>query len=64
MIGPLYTSTYRDRLRGYRQALRRFSRALDPDLIVDGGLTQSGGYEATNKSVNLRKLARRDPGYQ
>ena len=55
VIGPLYTSTYRDRLRGYRQALRRFGHTVDAELVVDGGLKESGGYEATRKLFNLRK---------
>jgi LacI family transcriptional regulator len=53
VIGPLYTSTYRDRIRGYRQALQQRGIPFDPDLVVQGGLEESGGYEATRHLLSL-----------
>ena len=53
VIGPGYTSTYRDRLRGYRQALRRQGVAVDPELVAEGGLKEQGGYDATRHLLEL-----------
>ncbi len=52
--GPLYTSTYRDRMRGYRQALRKHGLSVDSELVVQAGLKESGGYEATRHLLDLR----------
>ncbi len=55
IIGPLYTSTYRDRLHGYRQALNRQGRSFEPELLVDGGLKEDSGYAATRRLFELRR---------
>lgn len=55
VIGPLYTSTYRDRLRGYQQALNRLGRTFEAELVVDGGLKEDSGYAATRRLFDLRK---------
>lgn len=36
----------RDRLEGYQSALRQANLALDPELVAEGDLTRTGGYNA------------------
>jgi LacI family transcriptional regulator len=55
VIGPLYTSTYGDRLRGYRQGLQRLGHSYAPELVVDGGLKEDSGYAATRRLFELRR---------
>lgn len=42
--GPLWTTTGRERLEGYRKALSQHKIELDRKLIIAGDFKQSGGY--------------------
>jgi len=53
VIGPMYTTTHRDRWRGYRRALRRAKRSVDSELVVATGLKERGGYDATQHLLDL-----------
>ncbi len=55
VIGPLYTSTYSDRLLGYRRALDRAGRRFEPELVQDGGLKEDSGYAAVRRLFELRR---------
>lgn len=44
----------RDRLRGYRRALRRRGIAPESDLVADGDFKEEGGYEAARSLFRLR----------
>lgn len=46
IAGPLSMFSARHRLQGYRQALERDGRAVDPNLIVEGNYTENTGYLA------------------
>ncbi len=44
LTGSMLLETARERLRGYRQALRRADIAIDPELIHDGDFRVESGY--------------------
>ncbi len=46
IAGPLNLFSARHRMQGYRQALERDGRALDPHLVVEGNYTEKSGYLA------------------
>lgn len=43
--GPLAINIYRDRFRGYQEALEEYGLALDPGLIFHACLTREEGYQ-------------------
>jgi len=45
------TSTSKERLEGYKQALGRNGLAYDKDLVMECGLMESDGYSAMNKWI-------------
>ncbi|MER7054661.1 MULTISPECIES: LacI family DNA-binding transcriptional regulator [unclassified Streptomyces] len=56
ITGPLDMEAARERLAGYRDALRSAGVAVDEDLVADGDFTEEGGRAA------MRELLRRRPG--
>lgn len=42
-----------DRLEGYKAGLEEAQISYDPDLVLKGDLTRSGGYEATKQLIEL-----------
>ena len=54
--GPHSLSAARERLRGYRQALRDFSVPPDPSLIVSGDFRVDGGRAAIRRLMERRRL--------
>ena len=54
--GPHSLSVARERLRGYRQALRDFSVPPDPSLITSGDFRVDGGRAAIRRLMERRRL--------
>ncbi|MEO7142333.1 MAG: LacI family DNA-binding transcriptional regulator [Bryobacteraceae bacterium] len=54
LAGPLDLQVCRDRLLGYQEALAAAGIALDPGLIVDGGMREETGYPASQKLLKRR----------
>jgi LacI family transcriptional regulator len=53
ITGPLFTAAALDRRDGYKQALAEALLPVRPDLIVEGDFTQSGGYQAMRRLLEL-----------
>lgn len=51
--GPLDTNLYKDRLKGYRQALQGQNLPIDYALIQQGDYTVNSGYEMMLKLLNI-----------
>lgn len=49
-------SIYKDRMRGYREALEAHGLSFDPDLIVESNLQLEDGRESMEKLLKLPKL--------
>lgn len=58
VAGPPVTTTARDRLAGYRAAMKAAGRDVSDDLIVTGDFRHEGGYQATRQL--LRSSSRPD----
>jgi len=54
VTGPLTTTTGRDRLEGYRTAIRNAGLPLDPDLERVGTFKSESGLRLTEELLNLR----------
>lgn len=52
LTGPAKHPRSQDRLQGFREALQEAGHALDPELIVVGGLSVRSGYEAMRKLLD------------
>ncbi len=46
-VGDMIVS--KDRLKGYRSALKKAGFTFDPNLVVDGGFIEEGGYSAMGR---------------
>jgi LacI family transcriptional regulator len=46
IVGSEHVATAKDRLLGYSAALAEAGITLDSDLVIPGGFTESGGYDA------------------
>jgi len=53
ITGPLYTSSVRERIEGYKKALDTYNIPIKDELILNTSLTLSGGYEASLKLLKL-----------
>jgi LacI family transcriptional regulator len=51
--GPQQYQCSHDRYAGYRQALEEANIPLDPELVVQGDFTTSGGYDAALQLIGL-----------
>lgn len=58
LSGPRHISIGSDRLNGFLRALSERGVAAQPDLIVEAGFHESGGYAAMNKLLDLPAAAR------
>jgi LacI family transcriptional regulator len=47
------STTVNERQRGYREALEAGGTSFEPDLVVDGGFTEAGGYAAGKALMSL-----------
>lgn len=54
VAGPPKTTTAKDRLAGYRAALKAAGRKVDEALITAGDYRVDGGYQATKKLLSSR----------
>jgi LacI family transcriptional regulator len=55
LAGPEHISIGRDRLSGYRAALKKAGRPFHPEWVIHGGLDDADGF------IGLQKLLRLDP---
>ncbi len=53
ILGPECITTSRNRLEGYKRALKEYNLDLDPDLLVRGDYKLDGGQEGAEKLLNL-----------
>lgn len=53
--GDLNTTTARDRMAGYKKALKDYEIEIEKDLIIEGDYTQHSGFEAMQKLLKLKK---------
>ena len=53
--GDLNTTTARERMAGYKKALKDYEIEIDQDLIIEGDYTQHSGFEAMQKLLKLKK---------
>lgn len=51
--GPRNTSTSRDRMRGFTEALRASRVELDPELVREGSYSHQSGYQYTRELLRL-----------
>ena len=56
IIEPDNVSTARERLEGYRDALKSAGIAFDPELVAETSGDRSGGYSATHQILSLHPL--------
>ncbi len=45
ITGPIYTSSVRERIEGYKEALKFYEIPVDETLIINSTLTTNGGYQ-------------------
>jgi LacI family transcriptional regulator len=57
VTGPLDTEVGKDRLAGYRNALRDRGVQINENLIVEGDFTEMGGYLATQRLIPQKPSA-------
>lgn len=55
LCGPLSVLIGRERLEGYKQALRDNNLAVDENLIIESGFREKGGYEAMKRLLETDK---------
>lgn len=55
LCGPLNLSVSRERLEGYKKALRDHGISVEENLIIESGFQEKGGYEAMNKLLDDHK---------
>lgn len=60
LSGPASVSIGKARLAGYRKALRKAKLPFNPDLIVQSGFQERGGYDAMKRLLSLPKRKRPD----
>ncbi|MBE3575894.1 MAG: LacI family DNA-binding transcriptional regulator [Firmicutes bacterium] len=53
ITGPTRSSTARERLEGYRQALAEHEIPFDPDLVVEGDFRRPSGYQGMLRLLDL-----------
>jgi DNA-binding LacI/PurR family transcriptional regulator len=53
IAGQLQMAAALDRRDGYKQALLEAALPIIPELMVEGGFTQQGGYQAMTRLINL-----------
>lgn len=53
MAGPTVLNTYRDRMEGYKAALKKNDLPVDDDLIICNRLTRMDGQQAIKQLLNL-----------
>lgn len=53
--GDLSIPTYKNRLKGYRKALKKYHIPYQEELVVAGNSGYQSGYELTNKLLNLKE---------
>ncbi len=58
ITGPAASTTVRDRLSGYRQALAEAGLGVDPAWVVEGDFAPAGGYTALNRLPWANRLKR------
>jgi len=58
LSGPKEVSIGNKRLEGFKEALEEADLKIDPDLIVESGFNESGGYDAMKKLLKLPKNKR------
>ncbi len=51
LMGPMNTSTGKDRLQGARVCLEHYGLQLEPQLLVEGDFTRRSGYEVTRDLI-------------
>jgi DNA-binding LacI/PurR family transcriptional regulator len=56
LAGPKNTSIGRDRCRGYRDELERNEIAIDPEMIIYGGLEEDNGVAALRELLLLGRM--------
>lgn len=56
ITGPLTTKTAKDRLKGYKQALKDYKIPYDETLVLEGQYKSHWGEEAILKLLNQKKL--------
>ena len=54
ILGEIWMDAASSRLEGYRRALATADIPYDPDLVVEGDWSTTGGYEATRKLLALK----------
>ena len=57
LYGPLNLSISRQRLEGYKKALKENYITVEENLIVESGFHEKGGYEAMNKLLEAQKTS-------
>ncbi len=56
--GPLSISIARERLNGFKRALKKYKIKYDSKLIVESGFHEDGGYKAMQKLLEMPKKGR------
>ena len=54
ITGPMNTIVGVDRLKGYQDSLKNYNLEYDPDLVVEGDFSDSGGYAAMERLIPLK----------
>jgi LacI family transcriptional regulator len=54
--GDLNTTTARDRLKGYKKALKNHEIEINENYIIEGDYTQYSGFEAMQKLLKLKEM--------
>ncbi|MGQ1891869.1 LacI family DNA-binding transcriptional regulator [Thermophagus sp. OGC60D27] len=54
--GALHINVYRERLEGYKYALKQSNIAFDPELVVENCILQEAGAEAAEKLFHSQKI--------
>ena len=52
--GDLNTTTARERMEGYKKALKDYQLEINDDYIIEGDYTQHSGFEAMQKLLKLK----------
>ncbi len=53
LSGPLTISISKERLKGYKKALRQHNIKYNEELVVEAGFHEEGGYKAMNQLLDL-----------
>jgi LacI family transcriptional regulator len=53
--GNLLRNVYKDRLKGYKQALHDFNLEFDQDLVIIGDMTEQSGIDTARRIIKMKK---------